>query len=582
MHATALKRREETSMARVYETFRKQRVNRRRFLGATAMGAAGAAVIACTGGGGGGENGAPFSDANETPTPGGTLRLRQTTPYPSLSPFGPTSLLSSGVFGFISYDHLWYIPIDTGEIVPFLAEDDGIEMVDPLQVNITIREAYYHDKPPVDGRQVLTTDIPPSWNRFRDDPFGLGRQWLRDIMESLDTPDDRTLIIKQNRPYAWMFGTAGAGSAFSSSVLPVEIVEDDDFLARDVIGSGPHMLTSHRNGIDLRFQAHPRWRVDGEPLLGGIDYSLITEATAAQAQFRAGNLDTTGFSNKLEADDMKDQLGDEVIITSELSRSYTVLMLKITPPFDDERVRHGINLAVNRQDLIQAVELNPDGGRLTGIVPPAQELYALDEDEEVMQDYFRHDTAAARALLEEADFPFDRQFTLKFPSGEEMAKRAQVLKEQLGRAGVNIRLEDQDLFTVWLPRTLNQGDFDMTLFTHLPYEDPSLPLAFYSNNSPIGPIDENLGRNNMGFFDDDVIAATEAAALELELEPRIEKVKEAQRVIIRKWGPMLNLYSSVNFGARRHWYKGITSGRGSFGTFMNLRRSWIDSGLRGS
>jgi peptide/nickel transport system substrate-binding protein len=570
-------------MARIYETFRKQRVNRRRFLGATAVGAAGAAVVACTGGGGGGgENGAPIPNPNETPTVGGILKQRQNFPYPSLSPFGLVSLLTSGLFGFTTYDHLWYVPIDTGEVVPFLAEDDGIEVVDPegLQVNVTIREAFYHDKPPVNGRQVLASDVPPSWARFRDDPFGLGREWLRNIMESVEATGERTLVIKQNRPFAWMFGSAAAGSAFSSSVLPVEIVDDDDFLNRDVIGSGRFVLDSHRNGENLKFRPHPRWRVPGEPFLGGIDYSLITEPTAALAQFRAGNLDTVGFANKIEADQMKDRLGDDIVLTSELSRAYTVLMMKVEPPFDDERVRHGINLAVNRQELIQAVELDPEGGRVTGIVPPAQELYALDEDDEAMQEYLRHDTEAARALLEKAGFPFDREFTLKFPSGEEMAKRAQVLKEQLGRAGVNIRLEDQDLLTVWLPRTLNQGEFEMTLFTHLPYEDAYLPLAFYTDTSPIGPQDPVRGRNNMGFFDDEVIAAADAAARELELEPRIEKVKEAQRVIIRKWGPMLNLYSSVSFGARWHWFKGVVTGRGSFGLFNG--RAWIDTGLRGS
>lgn len=569
-------------MARVYDRIRKQRVGRRRFLGGAAAGAAGVALVACTGGGSG-DGATQLTPApNETPTVGGILRQRQSFPYPSLSPFGLTSLLTSGVFGFTTYDHLWYVPIDTGEIVPFLAEDDGIEIVDPegLQVNIKIREAFYHDKPPVDGRQVLASDVPPSWARFRDDPFGLGRQWLRDIMESIEATDDRTLVIKQNRPFAWMFGAAAAGSAFSTSILPVEILEDDGFLARDVIGSGRFFLESHRNGENPKFRAHPRWRVPGEPFLGGIDNILITEPTAALAQFRAGNLDSVGFTNKLEADQMKDRLGDQIVIISDLSRSYTVLMLKITPPFDDERVRHGINLALNREELIQLVELDPAGGVPAGIVPPAQDLYALDEDDEAMQEYFRHDPEAARALLEEAGFPFDKEFAIKFPSGEQMAKRAQVLKEQLGRAGVRVRLEGQDLLTVWLPRTLNQGEFDMTLFTHLPYEDPFLPLGFYTDSSPIGPLDAVKGRNNMGFFDDEIIAAADAAALELELEPRIEKVKEAQRLIIRKWGPMLNLYSGVSFGARWHWFKGVVTGRGSFGLFNG--RSWIDTGLRGS
>jgi peptide/nickel transport system substrate-binding protein len=569
-------------MARYYDRYLKQRVSRRRVLrGASglALGAGAYALVGC-GGGGGDTNRGPTPDANETPTLGGILRQQQALPFPSLSPFGLTALASSLIFGFTTYDHLWYVPIDTGEVEPFLATE--VEIVDPqgLEVICPLKEAFYHDKQPVNGRQVLASDVPASWIKFRDDPFGLGREWLRQIMESIETPDEQTVVIKQKRPFAWMFGVTAAGSPASSSVLPAEILEDSDFLARDVVGSGRFILESHRNGENLKFRAFPNWRIPGEPYLGGIDYILITEPTAAQAQFRAGNIDTVGFANKLEADQMKSELGDRIIVTSDLVRSYHVLMLKMEPPFDDERVRHAINRAIDREELIQLIELDPEGGKRCGIVPPAQTLYALDEDDDDLQEYFRHDAEEARAMLEEANFPFDREFTLKFPTGEETQKRAQVIKDQLSRAGVNVRLESQDLLTVWLPRTLNQGEFEMTLFTHLPYEDPYLPLAFYTNQSPIGPIDDPRGRNNMGFFDDEVIAAAEAAAAELEFEPRRQLVDTAQRLIMAKAGPMLNLYSSVDFGARWHWMKGVVTGRGSYGLFNG--RVWIDTALRGS
>ncbi|MBI4570535.1 MAG: ABC transporter substrate-binding protein [Chloroflexi bacterium] len=571
-------------MARIYDRYLRQRLSRRRVLktvGGTAIGAGAVALVGCgDGGGGSGTSNGPTPNPNETPTVGGILRVQQTFPFPSLSPFGLTALASSLVFGFTAYDHLWYVPIDTGETVPMLAS--AVEVPDPegLEVICPIQQAFYHDKPPVSGRQVVASDVVESWIKFRDDPFGLGRAWLREIMESVKAPDEQTVVIKQKRPFAWMFGVTAAGSPASSSVLPAETLDLGDLLAGDVIGSGRLFLESHRNGENLKFRAFPRWRIPGEPFLGGLDYILITEPTAAQAQFRAGNLDQITFNNKLEADQMQGELGDRITITSELTRSYHVLMLKMTPPWDDERVRHAINLALDRQELIQLVELDPAGGEPCGIVPPAQSLYALDPGDADMQEYFRHNTEEARALLEEASFPFDREFALKYPSNEEIAKRAQVIKDQLGRAGVKVRLEDQDLLTVWLPRTLNQGEFDMTLFTQLPYEDPYLPLGFYTNQAPIGPQDDPRGRNNMGFFDDEVIAAADAAARELDLDARVEKVREAQRLIIRKWGPMLNLYSSVDFSARWNWYKGWTTGQGSYSLFNG--RAWIDTALRGS
>ena len=67
-----------------------------------------------------------------------------------------TALASTLVFGFWTYDHLWYVPIDTGENELQLASN--LEIIDPegLQVNATIQEAFFHNKAPVNGRQVTT------------------------------------------------------------------------------------------------------------------------------------------------------------------------------------------------------------------------------------------------------------------------------------------------------------------------------------------------------------------------------------------------------------------------------------------
>src|SRR3972149_10526155 len=157
---------QEDGMARVYDRFLSQRLSRRRRLGASAAAGLSAAAIAAVGcRGDGGTTTRRTPSANETPTTDGVLRIRQpaNVPLPSMSPFGLTALISSLIFGYTTYDHLWYVPIDTGEIELMLAEN--VEIVDEqgLGTIVTIREAYYHDKPPVSGRQVLATDVPPGW-----------------------------------------------------------------------------------------------------------------------------------------------------------------------------------------------------------------------------------------------------------------------------------------------------------------------------------------------------------------------------------------------------------------------------------
>jgi ABC-type transport system substrate-binding protein len=311
-----------------------------------------------------------------------------------------------------------------------------------------------------------------------------------------------------------------------------------------------------------------------------VDLVYIPDFASAEAQFAAGGLDQLDFQNKLQADDMQSRLGDKMTLTSELSRAYHSVWLKALPPFDDPKVRKAFRLAINREEMIQLVDRDRAGGVVSGPVPPAQKLYALPEDDPDMQEYIRYNKDEARSLLEEAGFPFEREFTLLISSpNEELADRAQVLKDQLSKVGIQVKIEAQDLLSVWVPRVLLQADYEMTLFTHLAYEDPYLPLAFYTNFSPVGPKDDR-GRSNMAYYDQEVADAVNATSLELDQARRIEKVKAAQKLIMQKEGPMINLYSSVAFTGRRSWYKGWITGRGTFGLFNG--RAWIDTSMRGS
>ena len=580
-------------MARTYDRFLRQRLSRRRLLAGAGGTALGAAALAACGGGGGttvtSETPAATSatPAEEVITKDGVLHSSHTTVLPSLNVFGAAALAPALTFGFSVFDHLWYVPLDTQEVELFLASNIENPDEQGLEIIISMQEAFFHDKPPVNGRQVLARDVKASYDAYAADMLAPGHDWFRNIMESVEAPDNLTVIIRQKQPYAWVYHSAGAGSPAWSSILPEETLptilpdgtlgEDTFGLSQDLIGSGRLKLVENRSGEFFRLERHEKWRVPGEPFLAALESSLIAEPALRQAAFRARELDTVPLSNKLEADQMEDQLGDQIYITSDLSRSYHTIMLSMrNTPFDNPNVRKAIRLAINRQALILGVTAgDPEGGVMSGPVPPAQSAFAVPEEEE----YFRHAPEEARALLEEAAFPFDREFVLKYPSSETQEKRATLLKEQFGVVGIKVRIEGEDLLAKWLPQTLQTGDFDMTVYTQLPYDDPTFPLVFFTTHSALGGEDPR-GRNNMDFFDDEITAAADAVDSELNPEARNEKVKDAIRLIMEKEAPMINLYSSVSYTARWNWYKGLVIGRGSYGGFNGRR--WIDTSLRGS
>ena len=572
----------------------RQRVTRRRVLsGAVAGGAAlgAVALVGCksdkkTNGGGDGTVVPPTSTVNDgyqdgPAQPGGILRVRQAAALPSMNVFGPGIFpLAQGLtLGFTIFDHLFYVPTDTGQLELFLAT--SVEQVDDqgLEIIVTIGDATFHDKAPVSGRKVLASDVVASYLRFRDE-VPIGYSWLHDVLDTMEATDDKTIRIRQKFPWAWLYTSSNAGSPIFSSIMPEEILQDADFMQKDGIGSGHWVLQSHDNGANVKFRKFQNFRtfqngrdIAGQPYMNGLDFVFITDDNAALAAFLDGEVDTLGFTSKSQMDDVISRLGDRIVTGSDLARDYFNLMLNVkqAPMFEDERIRRAFNKLIDRGEIIQLME-EGDGVKAAPI-PPAHKRYVLPEDDADLVDYWATDVAEAKSLLDAASFDYGQEIEMKHSNRVGDAELALVLQQQLARGGVKVRLLQEDLVR-WFSQTLNQHDFKMTCFQHLAYEDVDLPLRFYMG------ADTSAGRpsNFMDFVDADVDAAVLAAAQELDEEARVEKVLEAQRVIMRKAAPMFNTHSSINFAGRYEYLKGAITGRGSLGLFN--RTTWFSDEQR--
>ena len=139
-----------------------------------------------------------------------------------------------------------------------------------------------------------------------------------------------------------------------------------------------------------------------------------------------------------------------------------------------------------------------------GPVPPAHKKYALPESDPDLQEYFRHDIAEAKKLLDAAGYDYDQTHDMKHSVRPVDAQLAQVLQQQLKEGGVKVNLVPEDLVK-WFSQSLGTGNFHMTCFLHLPYEDPDLPLRFYLGT-------EGDRKNFMGYQDPEVDTAILAAA----------------------------------------------------------------------
>jgi ABC-type transport system substrate-binding protein len=570
-----------------------QRITRRRALAGAAVGGAviGAwTLVGCSSGDSKddgtatpGEDDNPQDGTQDGPAkPGGILRVRQAGALPSMNVFGPGILvLAQGLtLGFTVFDHLWYVPTDTGVRENFLATK--VEQPDATTVIATIGDATFHNKAPVNGRAIKGSDVVGSFKQFADQ-IPIGFSWLQHVMDDIvvDPSDSsgKTIKITQKFPWAWVFTSSNAGSPLFTSILPEEILNDTDLLAKDAIGSGHWVLDSHENGANIKFRKFDKFRtfqngkdITGQPFLNGVDFRFITDDNAGLAAFKAGEIDAAGFTSRKQMLDTADQLSGKIRTGEDLSRDYSCLMMRYDAPFTDLRVRQAFNLILNRDEMITLLH-NGDAVKC-GPMPPAHTRYALPESDPAVQEYFKHDIAQAKQLLDAASFDYDAEYELKHSDRPVDSELAEVLKDQFAQADVKIKLVQEDLVK-WFTQTLNQSQFQLTCFQHLPYEDPDLPLRFYM--APDDPRFADL-TNFMHYREAVVDDAVLAAAQELDEEKRVTKVQEAQKVVMKQYSPMLNLFSKQNFGGSYLYVKGGITGRGSYGLFN--RTTWLDDDAR--
>ncbi|HLF78963.1 MAG TPA: ABC transporter substrate-binding protein [Dehalococcoidia bacterium] len=159
---------------------------------------------------------------------------------------------------------------------------------DGLQVTYKMRPNHTYDqRPPTNGRAMTTADVKFSWERTTAlSPTAadiLRSKSPTGPIDSLATPDDKTVVIKLAEPY----GPINEMMAYwYLHIAPQEA--DGKFDPRnEARGSGPYMLDKWQPSISFTYKRNPNWYVKNRPFLDGIIHYKIPEQATADAQFEA-------------------------------------------------------------------------------------------------------------------------------------------------------------------------------------------------------------------------------------------------------------------------------------------------------
>jgi oligopeptide transport system substrate-binding protein len=264
---------------------------------------------------------------------------------------------------------------ERGEVYPSLAS--GWEISDD---GLTYEFAIRDDLAFSDGTPLTAADVRRSWLRLLDPETGATAPDVLSVIAGaeerlageageeavgIEAPDADSLLVTLRHPASYFLEIVATPATF---VVPPAADDSDNWQSPVAfVGSGPYVVDG-TEGADLVLRANERY-VAGPPPIDEIRWMASVEGSPVTA-FGDGSVDlvsVAGWDATWIAYDA--DLGPHLYAAEPNTVSYFGFDTT-EPPFDDERVRRALSLALDRDRLVPLAEGDASASA-PSIVPPA-------------------------------------------------------------------------------------------------------------------------------------------------------------------------------------------------------------------
>lgn len=500
-----------------WDRVRKGRLSRRKaIIGTAGFGGAAVFLAACgsddastlaTGGGtgGNGTTGAGSGlysipeDTFEQAVRGGTLLDIHAADPPTLDPasaVNPLNPVARHVYGTLVRENAGYQAFPDRSIGPDLAESwetspDGMEITLSLRPGVR-----WHNKAPVDGREIDIDDVLFSWNRYTElSPFRAlsfnGANPDAPIL-SVEATDASTLLVKLKEPLAYALNYFGIYGSFSGNVVMLPKEADGGFdLRHNMIGHGPFVLEEYLPSSRFILNRNQDYYDQDFALIDRIEMPVVTEYAARLAQLKAGNVHRLipNAQDVLSAAREQPQLQ---LYQTDFAASPWILVFGQLPagesPFTDERVRQAVSMAIDRDLWIDAL-YDVAGFENAGLPIETRwnshllaqwgDLWLDPQSPEFGENarYFQFNLEEARALLAAAGYADGFEVTSTYPAVVQfnLSPQAEPMDGLLQELNIRINVNTPDYTGDYIPNYRDaQGQFDGWLYSSVTGTTPQL------------------------------------------------------------------------------------------------------------
>jgi len=485
-----------------------------------------------------------------------------------------------GVQTVITYIHKpfaeYLIEVDNnGNYFPVLVEEvptveNGGVSPDGLTIAYKIKKGLKWS----DGAPFTSADVKFTWEALINPKNMVKSRSGYDLIESVETPDDYTAIVKYKEfyaPYLTRF----------SPVLPKHVLGDlpdinDAPYNRLPVGTGPFRVTEWVGGDHITMEKNPYYRDADNVKLDKIFFKIIPSREVGIAQLQAGDID--GVWDLIEAQiPMMDKNPEIDLCIASALTSERLIMNHSTPvaPHNgdpdyphpilaDLRVRQAIQYAIDKNVIVDKLLYGKAKPGTTEI--PAGWASNLDVQPTT------YDLEKAKQLLDEAGWKVGAdgirekdgvrmRLKITTTTGNKLREMVeQVLVAMMKKAGIELYIENVPssvLFGSWAnDADRKKGRYDILMYTTGPGIDPHQQYEgyFHSKNIPTeanGGSGYNYTRHRDAELDKYLDIAGKAASMEKRAEAyRNAQARQAEII------PHIYLYRRLNVHAFRNRVKG--------------------------
>lgn len=274
--------------------------------------------------------------------------------------------------GYMIYDVL--VAVDQKftpkpQMADWTVSDDG------LTYKFTLRDGLkFHD-----GNHVTAADAVASLKRWgqRD----AGGQLIFDVTDSLEAPDQKTIVWRLKKAFPALLDTIGKQSAVPPFIMPERVAKTPPTEAiTDYTGSGPFVFVKdeYQPGVSVTYKKfadyvprkeEPSWMAGGKVAkVDRVKWVTMPDAQTAINALMSGEID---YIEQVQIDllPILKQSQDVVVETRDDLGYQTMGRMNFKhPPFDNVKIRQAALKALSQKDVLGTMIGNPDYYTICGAI----------------------------------------------------------------------------------------------------------------------------------------------------------------------------------------------------------------------